>query len=432
VRVRLAVSDERGATAVMTFFLLVVLIGMLALSIDGGLLWTKFREARRANDAAAIAAALECGTSHNEAAANTSADAIASGNASDMKGVPGSAPGATNGYNAYSPSCGAGKGTVTVHYGSTVATGGGVKLMFWPAVCALLPGCNVDSKDVGASATAVWGAAGGGPIFPLTLSMDALTSPDCLIPSGMTDADVGVKRCAFYFHACNGNNCSFDVRSTWGLIDLDTWTTTWDGQSNPCTSEGNPSTAAYPPWYENPQTKSLNDDPMADPSRVCLAPGAKKTLYEINPAGNNPNQVLAAAVKCSVEGTYCPQSGPRDSYSFPVNDPSRRVDFSAGAGQVLFAIVGFASLKPVNLCEGSNTGGWNCTEDGTFAGDTALCDKVLQSLGAANDAGTKCLVGEWEGYKTSNVDPISGNSFGNLISAKLVGCDPNTPGCTNP
>jgi len=39
--------DESGAVAVMVAILLVVMVGMLALTVDGGLLWTKFRAVRR-------------------------------------------------------------------------------------------------------------------------------------------------------------------------------------------------------------------------------------------------------------------------------------------------------------------------------------------------------------------------------------------------
>src|SRR3990172_787244 len=43
VPMRVNGRDESGAVAVMVAILLVVMVGMLALTVDGGLLWTKFR-----------------------------------------------------------------------------------------------------------------------------------------------------------------------------------------------------------------------------------------------------------------------------------------------------------------------------------------------------------------------------------------------------
>jgi hypothetical protein len=412
VRVKSQLSDERGATAVMMMFLLVVLIGMLSLSVDGGLLWTKYRQVRRANDAGAMAAALECGVSGNESKANASADLVAAGNASDVKGVPGSAPGSLNGYNAYDTSCGASKGSVTVHYGSLQTTGGGVQLMFWPAVCALLPSCSVSAaRDVGAQATAIWGFAGGGPVFPLAIGKDRLST--CGIPSAMTDADVGQTRCAFYF----SNSGSDASNWTWGLIDLDTWNANI-ADGNACNSGSAPNTQKYQDWYANPPSEGLKDDPMNNPTYVCLTPGKKNVLYDV---GNSPNNVLSSAVLCATATTttdvakYCPSSGQATTYSFPVSAST-----TVTSGATFFGIVGFASLQPANLCQGANDGSWSCAQSSTASSDQALCNTLLQSLGVTNGPDTRCLVAEWEGYTTSNTDDIVDNSFGNVRAARLT------------
>jgi hypothetical protein len=405
------VSEERGATAVMMAILLVVFIGMLALSIDGGLLWSKFREARRANDAAALAAALECGRSGDQSKADASADTVAAGNAADMKQAPQSLTGVPP--LKYDPSCSASKGTVTVHYGSTQVTGGGVQLMFWPAVCALVPSCSISSpKDVGASATAVWGFAGSGPIFPMALSKDRLST--CGIPSLMTDADVGVARCAFYFNQ-SGNDSS---NWTWGLIDLDTWNAN-PADSNACNATQSPNTQKYQDWYASPPIFGLKDDPNNNPTYVCLTPGNKKVLYDV---GNSPNNVVSSAILCATATTaadvtkYCPASGQVTTYSFPVSAIT-----TGSSNGTLFGIVGFASLKPANLCAGANNGSWSCAQSTTEASDIALCDALLLSLGVANGQGTRCVIAEWEGYSTSNTDDIVDNSFGNVRAARLTG-----------
>jgi len=54
MRVTDRLRDESGATAVIVAILIVALVGMLALTVDGGLLWAKYRRIRTANDAAAL------------------------------------------------------------------------------------------------------------------------------------------------------------------------------------------------------------------------------------------------------------------------------------------------------------------------------------------------------------------------------------------
>lgn len=398
MRVRSRLSDERGATAVMMVFLLVVIIGMLALAIDGGLLFVKYRQARRANDAAALAAALECATSGNQSKADASANTVAAGNASDVKGVLGSP-------NVYTPGCNTTKGTVKVRYGSTQATGGGVEIMLWPALCALLPSCSVTSpKDVVASATAIWGAAAGGPVFPLTLGKNKLSN--CGIPDSMTDDDIGTTRCAFYFDQ--------GAISTWGLIDLDTWGVS-PTDSNACGGKTPSGNDKYVDWYNDPPTKPLNDDPMSNPVFVCPTPGDRDVLYANE--SFSPNAVVAKAV----------QSG--QMYSFPVNNPGPCPSapltcniLNPDGSLELYAIIGFAWLKPVELCPGggNNTTGFSCTGSNATTNDKQLCDALLVPPLKA-DPTSRCLVAQWEGYTTVNVDPITGDSFGNVRSVQLTG-----------
>src|SRR5919201_223387 len=199
--------------------LLVVFIGMLALSIDGGLLYAKFRQIRRANDAAALAAALECVKSGDAGAAQQSSDAIAAGNTPDAKPYVSNLYSPTPGdQNPTGTTCQKTSGTVKVQYASTAATGGGVHLAFWPAICALLPSCTVSSpKDVGASATASWGGGGDATnVAPMMLNMDRLGSCSITNPPS-SRLQVGVSQCVFYWN----NSPDFDGNAQWGLMNLD-------------------------------------------------------------------------------------------------------------------------------------------------------------------------------------------------------------------
>ena len=125
--------DERGATAVFVAILLVVLLGMLSLSVDGGALFLKYRAIRTANDAAALAAALSCAKKEGVTAANAQANLLAADNVFDA--APVNAP-------VYDPSCDADAGTVTVHFQ------GEQQLFFSRVVGVSSP------KPVGATATA--------------------------------------------------------------------------------------------------------------------------------------------------------------------------------------------------------------------------------------------------------------------------------------
>src|SRR5215212_1688136 len=158
MRMRNIARDERGATAVFILICLVVLVALVALSLDGGLLYSKLRQVRRANDAAALAAAIECVTNSGGGipAANTKAGQYA---------VENGAGGTPYQPNAYlNGTCAPTGGKVTVYYGAAQ------DLMFGPAVGISSP------KQVARSAVAVWGPAGGTDgIAPLMLSANRLS-----------------------------------------------------------------------------------------------------------------------------------------------------------------------------------------------------------------------------------------------------------------
>src|SRR5204863_7242988 len=55
-------GDQRGITGVVTMVLMFVLLGIVAMAIDGGMLWRAHINIGNANDAAALAAAQEYAT----------------------------------------------------------------------------------------------------------------------------------------------------------------------------------------------------------------------------------------------------------------------------------------------------------------------------------------------------------------------------------
>src|SRR3972149_7919655 len=149
-------QDESGAVAVMVAILLVVMVGMLALTVDGGLLWTKFRAVRTSTDAATLAAAYSCATGEGLAGAEAQATGVATANVADATNVE---------PNEYPEGCEIAGGQGTVHYG------GQQELMFGPAIGIGSP------KPVLTEATAIWGGAGGAEnVGPLMLGMQRLST----------------------------------------------------------------------------------------------------------------------------------------------------------------------------------------------------------------------------------------------------------------
>ena len=343
MRVRVRLRDDSGATAVIVAILIIVLVGMLALAVDGGILWVKYRGVRTANDAAALAAAYSCATGEGLAGAETAADNIAAANVADA---------ASTQAGAYPQGCMVEGGQVTVYFG------GEQTLMFGPAIGVSSP------RPVAAQATALWGGAGGASnVAPLMLSLDRLS--DCDIPDG-PELVVGVSRCFFWWDNGTHNDTTALTNAEWGLVDLTTWgVEPWGGCG------GNVSQSDVGNWITNGYPGSLLIDPS--PEYVCRGSGFQ---------GNALNIDIDAQVG--------------EILFFPVNDPQQQVqsggtlcrpDGVDGPCTVQkYAMVGFAALEVVHVWTGQNA--------------QAMCGQI-----ATNNGSLRCLEAVWQGFQPGGLAP---------------------------
>ncbi len=307
--------EERGANAVMVALLLVVLLGMLSLSVDGGFLYLKFRGMRNANDAAALAAALSCAKGEGQVEADAQADLLATRNVSDANDDL--AP------PVYDPSCDAPAGKVTVHYE------GEQKLFFSQVVGVSSP------KPVGATATASWGLAGGAArVAPLMLSMDRLS--DCDIPYG-ENLVIHETWCSFWWD----NDPDNLGNAAWGLMNLDQWNVLPTDQ---CSNAGQ---SSYASWLEFGFPGTLLMNPYPEPTYACRDSGF---------FGGALDNAIETAIATG------------EPYAFPVNDPSQQIDSdgnlcpSPGCTPDKYYIVGFAWLKLIGIYR------WQDPEFATYCG----------------------------------------------------------------
>lgn len=343
-------DDESGATAVMLVVLLVVLIGMLALSIDGGLLWTKYRRVRNANDAASLAAAYSCATGETLATANQKADQVAQANVAGAATV---AP------TEYSPACDPNGGTVTVQYGSSQV------LEFGPAVGVSSP------KPVVAQATAVWGGAGGSKdVVSLVLLRDRLSTCNVVPQPGKPTPPLGTL-CGFWWDDKALGSAS------WGYMNLASWGT--DSAPSGCSASGGVSDITHA------ITDGL-DDPLLlkspPPTYVCAKNGAFS-----KPVHDAIQQALAAG---------------RTDFAMPVNDPALQINSTCNKSGCIpspykYAIIGFAFLKPVDMYGPNEAGYQQCAGAIPPGGDSS---------------NSRCLVASWQGYSTEGLYPRGGQNFG--------------------
>jgi hypothetical protein len=343
MRVKVRLGDDSGATAVIVAILLLALVGMLALAVDGGILWAKYRGIRTANDAAALAAAYSCATGEGLAGAETAAEGIAAANVSDAAPIQA---------GTYPQGCVVEGGQVTVYFGGEQA------LMFGPAIGMSSP------RPVAAQATALWGgAAGASNVAPLMLSLDRLS--DCDIPDG-PDLVVGVSRCFFWWDNGTRNNTTALTNAEWGLVDLTTWgVEPWGGCG------GNVSQSDVGNWITNGYPGSLLIDPS--PEYVCRGNGFQ---------GNALNNDIES------------QAG--EILFFPVNDPQQQVqsggtlcrpDGVDGPCTVQkYAMVGFAALEVVHVWTGQNA--------------QAMCGRI-----SANNGSLRCLEAVWQGFQPGGLTP---------------------------
>lgn len=139
---RLVSDHERGASAVLVAIMLVALVGVGALAVDAGALWSDRKQLQNGADAGALAVAQTCATkpSDPECAVGASTTLLAEGNKTDA--------------NAAGVVTDKGSNSVTVRTTSN--------RQLWLANVF-----GVASADVKAEATARWGALGAGNTIPL-------------------------------------------------------------------------------------------------------------------------------------------------------------------------------------------------------------------------------------------------------------------------
>ncbi len=355
--------EERGANAVIVAILLVVLLGMLSLSVDGGFLYTKYRTIRNANDAAALAAGFSCANGLGQGDADTQATNLARANAG--AGTTQVEP------NTYTPSCDAPAGKVTVHYR-------GQQTLFFAQVVGVS-----SPKTVSAIATASWGGIGAASLVaPLMLSMNRLSS--CNIPSQVSVGD----HCFFFWDNGTGNNTSVLTNAEWGLMALPTWGIDRYASCTPGSRVDQPDVTTWiTQGYAG--TLALKNPP---PTYVCRGSG-----FQGGALNNDINSMTGKELL------------------FPVNDPNHQVDPAGNycapppPGQPAtctvdkYAIVGFAKLEIVETWTGS-TAISKCNYTGSVTG-----------LGSV-----RCLEAIWQGYEVDASGGSGGQNFG-LVGVSLTG-----------
>jgi Flp pilus assembly protein TadG len=358
------VRDERGLVGVWFAVLLVVFLGMLALTTDGGLIYVRTRSVQNGNDAAALAAALSCARGLGGGDAVNSAKTVFTDNTGQS-----ATPWAFGPTGLNLPSCNTSNGTVTAYYGGTQT------LYFAPAIGA------PSQATIHRKAKAAWGAAGAySNVAPMMLSANRLST--CRIPNGVA---IGAS-CGFWFN--NGNNGAGKksppdlTNAEWGWMDLGHWNV---GRYGAC--PGNSSPPLIETWLQNGINLQLaNPGPTYD----CQGNGNAASLV-------NPGSVLQQMVNA------------HQKLAFPVNDPTKQVDSSgnlcppaSGCSVAKYAIIGFAWLQLSGLYKGNT------------AQAAAACP------GHASDPNARCLVATWQGFQTTGLQPGGGQNFG-LVAVALTG-----------
>ena len=361
---RVRTRDQRGIVGVWLAILLVLLLGMIAMSLDVGLVVVRTRQVQNANDAAALAAALSC---IQDAAPNPAAQAAAafSANVNAAPAQPWSFK-PTGGLEL--SGCVKTGGTVTTYFGSTQ------QLYFAAAII------NKSQATINRKATATWGAAGTGTgVAPLMLSMNKLS--DCNIPNGVTTNPPTT--CTFWWKNDQGNQDSdWDAvgNGEWGYMDLERWGV--DKTDTSACNGSNVTKDEFGSWLAGGiGTLSLDEVP----TYVCAGTGLKRS---------NVVQITE-----------------KTTYVFPVNDPNQQVtasgslcNTSACTKPDKFAIVGFAWLYV----------------------EKVLLNKqafdACGQLGKWNGQGSAfCLRTKWVDFKTSMATPNpDAENFG-VIGVGLTG-----------
>ncbi len=165
-------SPDRGAVLVLVALIMTTLLGVGALTIDLGALYSERRQLQNGADAAALAVAQDCAQGsclNSTSTAKNYADLNSHDGVSGIDYVCGSAPGASPALAACTdpapPAVNGASGWVQVRT-STLEKDGGTRVKF-----LLAPIMNsVTDKNVTAKATVAWGPAGSASVIPLVFS----------------------------------------------------------------------------------------------------------------------------------------------------------------------------------------------------------------------------------------------------------------------
>lgn len=240
--------DERGAVAVIVALMLVVLLGMAALTVDLGGSLSFRRQMVAAADAAALAAARACANGATTLAAQNSAVTFAAENA------PGTT--AANQTQFVDPTTG-----LAPVCGPVSAASGSIRVGYQRVRDNVFaPILGLDTTTVGATATASWGALASGMPPPVLLAQNPFES--CFPPAvrQVTPPNIASEvKCIVWFD-------NQDIgHGQWGFMNLDSW------GISPTANCGGANPQSLPGWIADGYPTPLSADPP--PVYVCLEPG---------------------------------------------------------------------------------------------------------------------------------------------------------------
>jgi Flp pilus assembly protein TadG len=351
-KARLHPERERGAVAILVAIVLVAIVAMVVLTVDVGGLLLKRRQMVNGADAAALAAAQSCATVADRTDPETEADTNATLNVPLLTTTDG---GITDSVGCDTSAM----GHVTVSYSTQQP------FYFAPAL-----GFG-SSGTVNATATAVWGPAGGaGAPMPVVLNLGTLQGP-CPIP--LPDSQIGAVCYLWY------DNNRF-TPSNFGFMSLSQWNVT---SSFGCDHAGGASDLQS--WIGG-WTGPMLTLKYPDPTYVCSLTGGINSTW---------SQAM---------GTIASDPDPLHRIKFfPINDDQGQI--MQGPQIDKFDIIGFAAL--------SVDGVWKA-------------NKAPAACGTVPNASAYCMKVSWQGYQFGQGVCCGGLDLG---TREVRLCDPNLGTC---
>ena len=359
MRVRQRFHDERGAVAVIVGLALVVLLGMLALTVDLGRAVGIRRDMVNASDAASLAAAQECARGNGPGAATAAANDTAGLNDSEATPVT----------ITIDPECASGDLQSTALKKVTVTYSRVVDYFVAPVL-------GFDDVTIETSAAAVWGPAQGytSPT-PIRISNGALG------PCIAAGEDVGGAACAFWFDNTNANS---QAASQWGILNFPEGWPQPPGTVGPVSCQSNPGGAQDVIQYIVPGgSPTPFDATVPNPpgyAYVCAAPGV---------LGNNI--IMALEARAASADPYLVFPVMSDTVA-PILTPSSEA----------YPVIGFVKLKILGAWHGAQA--------------RANCPNI--PAGVRNNS-LFCVQTAWAGNDVGGFLPGTGLSFG-LNAVRLV------------